>query len=54
MLIQKQFKKQNFLDKQKKDYDNKNAKDAGNDQSMFALKISEETKKQDWNVLKDV
>ena len=43
MQIQKQFNKQNSLDKQKIDPDD-NATDAGNQQSMFVLTILEKTK----------
>ena len=43
MQIQKQFNKQNSLDKQKIGPDD-NAADAGNQQSMFVLTILEKTK----------
>ena len=43
MQIQKQFNKQNSLEKQKIGPDD-NATDAGNQQSMFVLTILEKTK----------
>ena len=44
MQIQKQFDKQNSLDNQKKLNGDGNARDEGNDQSMFILTISQKIK----------
>ena len=44
MQIQKQFNKQNSLDNQKKLNGDVNARDEGNDQSMFILTISQKIK----------
>ena len=44
MQIQKQFDKQNSLDNQKKLNGDGNARDEGNDQSMFILTISQKKK----------
>ena len=44
MQIQKKFDKQNSLDNQKKLNGDGNARDEGNDQSMFILTISQKIK----------